>query len=88
MVTYWTEYSDVANKFTASQNQSNFQFPDQAHCSFLLKLTEYNLYVSHTTWTGYTDCLKAYKHIEVNLQNPLVRTKKMSLSALVGSIGS
>jgi len=54
------------------------------HCSFLCKLTEDNLYVSHTAWFIYIMLLRMYKVVHVELRNPLVRTKRMSYSSCPG----
>jgi len=84
LITYDVDLGDVFSKFIPIE-VADLHEP---RCSFLLKMTEDDLYVSHVTWSNYFDLIRMYKVYNFNLQNPLVNTKRMSLSAQPGSVAS
>jgi len=84
LITYDVDLADVVSKFIPVE-KVDLHYP---RCSFLLKMTEDDLYVSHTTWSGYFDLIRTYKVYNFNLNNPLVNTKRLSLSSQPGSVAS
>lgn len=81
LITYLTDLGDIVAKFTGE----NIKYP---RCSFLAKIVGDNLFVSHTTWSGYTALLRSYKVLDFSLQNPMFKTQRISYSGLPGSIVS
>jgi len=81
LLTYEVDLYDVLSKFT----DVDLHLPS---CSFLLKLTDEGLYGSHTTWAGYNMLLRIYKIFNINFNNPLVHTKRISFTSQPGSLPS
>jgi len=80
-LTYMADISDVVSKFTTFDIS-------RPSCSFLLSLTQEGLYTSHITWGDYIHMIRIYKVFNLNLKNPLVNTKRMSLSGHPGALAS
>lgn len=78
---YNSDYFDVAAKFVGSSNRP-------PKCSFLARITNENLYVSHTTWFDYIGLLRVYKVYDLFLQNSLVQTQRISYSGQPGYASS
>jgi len=74
VIPYMDDLFDVMAKFIGV----NMQPP---HCSFLLKMTNDSIYAAHDSWTAYINLLRIYKIINLNLHNPLVKTKRMLFSS-------
>jgi len=81
LITYIYDLGDVMGKFT------NLDLHELS-CSFLLKLTDEGLYASHTTWGGYMQLIRIYRILNLNLNNPIVNTKRMSLTSQPGTFSS
>jgi hypothetical protein len=82
MVTYW------ADLFGAISSNVNSTVVNAPRCSFLLKMTETELFASHDSWNFFDTMLKIFRKLSFNLQNPLVKTKQMSYSGMPGSVPS
>lgn len=80
-LTYAPELADILYKFSLI----NDEVP---RCSFLLRLTEDNLFVSHNTWYYFNNMLRTYKVLEFDLKNPLVQTKIISFTSQPGYVTS
>jgi Phospholipase B len=85
-VTYGSDYGDVNGyfKYIAGEKRS----VRKGHCSFLLKLVEDDLYVSHDTWTDYIQMLKVFKTMNFSFHNPAVQNQVMQFSATPGQVPS
>jgi len=80
-LTYLADLGDVVSKLTTLDIV-------RPSCSFLLKMTEDDLFSSHVTWGDYVHLLRVYKVFNLNLKNPLLNTKRMSFSGHPGAIAS
>jgi len=78
-MTYMSDLFDVYSKLIPTAPKMK-----PLKCSFLLKLTNDNLFASHTTWFYYNGLLRTYKVLNFDLRNPLVRTKRISFSSQPG----
>jgi len=76
-MTYMSDLFDVMAKFSPTNLKP-------LKCSFLAKMTNENLFTSHTTWFDYNGLLRTYKILTFNLKNPLVKTKRITFSSQPG----
>jgi len=83
-ITYQFEFGDVATSFSDAAEQNI----EHEHCSFLLRLTNESLFVSHTTWDNFVGIYKTYKVLDYYLWNPMVTTGRMTYSSFPGSLPS
>jgi len=81
LITYIYDLGDVMAKFTTLDLH-------ELSCSFLLKMTDEGLYASHTTWGGFMQLIRIYRILNLNLNNPIVNTKRMSLASQPGTLSS
>lgn len=81
LITYESDLGDVVKKFTGI----DITYPS---CSFLAKMTNESLYVSHTTWYGFTALLRVHRVLDLSLQSSIYKTKRITYTGLPGAVPS